>query len=58
MPILTIEIRVIGSTKTAIMMDEYDKIVQDEIQKAKDADKETNNNIRGNYMRNLGLHSD
>jgi len=40
------------------MMDEYDKIVQDEIQKAKDADKETNNNIRGNYMRNLGLHSD
>ena len=38
------------------MMDEYDKIVQDEMQRAKNADKETNNNIRDNYMRNLGVH--
>ena len=39
------------------MMDEYEKIVQNEMQKAKDADKETNNNIRGNYMRNLGVQN-
>ena len=45
----------LGSTKSAEMMEEYDQIVQDEMLKAKNADKETNNTIRDSYMRKMGV---
>ena len=38
-------------------MDEYEQMVQQEIERAKEADKDINNNIRGNYMNRLGVHT-